>query len=193
MGLVACLMVGRVAAEPGYLRMRIELGLRITRPAAPAPSRTSTSASAVPLPPLGDWSSVEVLGSDGGGVPVAGFSLPLAGRVGVAAAPVPVGVGDGLGVAAMTVPVGLGEGLGEGLGLGVAAISVPVGLGDGVGVGAASVQFSELVFDVETLVPSLSVAITPSTPPLASVKLCVTGRLTLNDPLPESPPTSRTA
>lgn len=169
-----------------YLRMRIELGLRTTRPAAPAPRRTSRSISGVPLPPRVDWSSVDVLGSDGGGVPVAGFSLPLAGRVGVAAASVPVGLGDGdgLGVAAISVPVGLG--------LGVAAISVPVGLGDGLGVAAASVQFSEFVFDVETLVPSLSVAITPSTPPLASVKLCVTGRLTLNEPLPESPPTSST-
>src|SRR5207342_1294453 len=129
-----------------YLRMRIELGLRTTRPAAPAPSRTSRSISGAPPPSRGDRSSVDVLGRDGDGVPVAGFSLPLAGRVGVAAASVPDGLGDGdgLGVAAISDPVGLGEGDGEGLG--VAAIPVPVGVGDGLGegVGCDSAHCSEL-------------------------------------------------
>ena len=59
-----------------YLRMRIELGLRTTRPAAPAPSRMSTRAMVPFDGPPSVGSSVDVLGSVALGVPVAGNSWP---------------------------------------------------------------------------------------------------------------------
>jgi hypothetical protein len=61
----------------GYFLVRVAAGLRTTSPAAPAPSRISTSASAPPEGPPSDGSEVDVAGSVApGGVPWAGFSTP---------------------------------------------------------------------------------------------------------------------
>ena len=59
-----------------YLRMRIELGLRTTRPAAPAPRRMSTRAMVPFDGPPSVGSSVDVLGRVALGLPVAGSSWP---------------------------------------------------------------------------------------------------------------------
>ena len=105
-----------------------------------------------------------------------------------------VAVGDGVGLA-VGEAVGLAVGEAVGLAVGEAvglAVGEAVGLGDGVGVDSASVQFSEFVFEVETIVPSDSLAITPRIPPVETVKPVVTGTSNVSVPLPERFPTSRT-
>src|SRR6478736_6060594 len=94
------------------------------------------------------------------GVPV----IPPTSPVGVAVgAGVGVAVGAGVGVA---VGAGVGVAVASGVGVAVGAgvgVAVGAGVGVGVGVASASPQLIEFVLDVETLVPSDSVAITPST------------------------------